>query len=108
MLISDKAPNFVWKTTEFPAARKGFTWSIILNSLLSEWTLLPPLVRGANRKKIVLATVVVQVLLWHDKKKVARVEEDSSSEAPDGLQYDSEQGVGKHASTSQAKPVHTN
>lgn len=31
-----KAPNFVWKTTDFPAARKGYTWSIILQILLSK------------------------------------------------------------------------
>ncbi|KAL7419497.1 hypothetical protein Q5752_005408 [Cryptotrichosporon argae] len=32
------APNFVWKTTEFPAARKGFTWVLVLQSLLIVWT----------------------------------------------------------------------
>lgn len=31
-----KAPNFVWKTTDFPRATKGYTWSIVLQVLLSE------------------------------------------------------------------------
>jgi hypothetical protein len=35
-LISSQAPNFVWKTTDFPAATKGWTWVLVLNSLLSE------------------------------------------------------------------------
>ncbi|MAB90532.1 MAG: hypothetical protein CMJ90_13895, partial [Planctomycetes bacterium] len=35
-VVQAVAPNFVWKTTEFPAARKGYVWSIILNILLSE------------------------------------------------------------------------
>lgn len=31
-----KAPNFVWKTTDFPRATKGYVWSIILTVLSSE------------------------------------------------------------------------
>ncbi len=31
-----KAPNFVWKTTDFPAARKGMTWVLSLNVALSK------------------------------------------------------------------------
>jgi hypothetical protein len=34
--VDFQAPNFVWKTTDFPAARKGYTWSIVLNVLLSK------------------------------------------------------------------------
>jgi ACS family pantothenate transporter-like MFS transporter len=30
------APNFVWKTVSFPNAQKGFTYSIVLQVLLSE------------------------------------------------------------------------
>ena len=33
---ASQAPNFVWKTTDFPAAKKGFLWSIILQILLGE------------------------------------------------------------------------
>lgn len=36
MFNSAQAPNFVWKTTDFPAAKKGYLWSIILQVLLSE------------------------------------------------------------------------
>jgi ACS family pantothenate transporter-like MFS transporter len=36
VLIWSQAPNFVWKTTDFPAATKGWTWVLVLNSLLSE------------------------------------------------------------------------
>ncbi|KAH8675048.1 major facilitator superfamily domain-containing protein [Ilyonectria robusta] len=35
-VVQAVAPNFVWKTTDFPAARKGYTWSIILQILLSK------------------------------------------------------------------------
>lgn len=31
-----QAPNFVWKTTDFPAAKKGYLWCIILQVLSSE------------------------------------------------------------------------
>lgn len=32
------AANFVWKTTEFPAARKGFRWSISLSTVVVSFT----------------------------------------------------------------------
>jgi ACS family pantothenate transporter-like MFS transporter len=32
-----QAPNFVWKTTDFPAAQKGYTWVVVLQGLLSEY-----------------------------------------------------------------------
>ena len=37
-IITDaaQAPNFVWKTTAFPAAKKGYLWSIVLQILLSK------------------------------------------------------------------------
>jgi hypothetical protein len=35
-VVQAVAPNFVWKTTEFPQARKGWTWSIVLSALLGE------------------------------------------------------------------------
>ncbi|KAK1927365.1 major facilitator superfamily domain-containing protein [Papiliotrema laurentii] len=45
------APNFVWKTTDFPKATKGWTWVIGTNSLLILWTAL------------------VQGLLWWDRRR---------------------------------------
>ncbi len=35
-VVQAVAPNFVWKTTDFPAARKGFAFSGGLNVFLSE------------------------------------------------------------------------
>ncbi|KIW09916.1 hypothetical protein PV08_11692 [Exophiala spinifera] len=49
-VVQAVAPNFVWKTTDFPAARKGYLWSIILQILLIFWTAL------------------IQFLLWRDKR----------------------------------------
>ncbi|KAL5390781.1 hypothetical protein PMIN02_006886 [Paraphaeosphaeria minitans] len=49
-VVQAVAPNFVWKTTDFPAARKGYTWSVVLQVLLIVWT------------------AAIQVLLWRDKR----------------------------------------
>ncbi|KAG6364809.1 hypothetical protein INS49_006413 [Diaporthe citri] len=35
-VVQAVAPNFVWKTTDFPAARKGYLWCIIMQVLLEE------------------------------------------------------------------------
>lgn len=35
-VVQAVAPNFVWKTTDFPWARKGYLWSIVLSILLSK------------------------------------------------------------------------
>lgn len=35
-VVQAVAPNFVWKTVNFPNAQAGFTWSIVLQILLSE------------------------------------------------------------------------
>ncbi|KAG4416248.1 hypothetical protein IFR04_010594 [Cadophora malorum] len=59
-VVQAVAPNFVWKTTEFPAARKGYVWSMILNILLIFWT------------------AMIQLLLWRDKKNAAKAETDGS------------------------------
>ncbi|RSH93611.1 hypothetical protein EHS25_006257 [Saitozyma podzolica] len=50
-VVQAVAPNFVWKTTDFPAATKGWTWVLVLNSLLIVWT------------------GIIQFLLWRDQKK---------------------------------------
>ncbi|KAJ9602537.1 hypothetical protein H2200_013080 [Cladophialophora chaetospira] len=49
-VVQAVAPNFVWKTTDFPRARKGYTWSLVLQVLLIVWTAL------------------IQILLWRDKR----------------------------------------
>lgn len=49
-VVQAVAPNFVWKTTDFPAAQKGYTWAIVLQVLL------------------ILVTAVIQLLLWRDRK----------------------------------------
>ncbi|KIV93566.1 hypothetical protein PV10_04772 [Exophiala mesophila] len=53
-VVQAVAPNFVWKTTDFPAARKGYTWSLVLQILLVLWTAL------------------IQILLWRDRRAEAR------------------------------------
>ncbi|SPB53570.1 unnamed protein product [Aspergillus niger] len=50
-VVQAVAPNFVWKTTDFPAAKKGYLWSIILQVLL------------------MVVTATVQFLLWLDRKR---------------------------------------
>ncbi|KAK4155281.1 allantoate permease [Chaetomidium leptoderma] len=50
-IVEAVAPNFIWKTTDFPSAQKGYTWCIVLQCLL------------------VLATATVQVLLRRDNKR---------------------------------------
>ncbi|KAL2145889.1 hypothetical protein VTI28DRAFT_5971 [Corynascus sepedonium] len=50
-VVGTVAPNFVWKTTDFPRALKGYTWSIILQCLL------------------IVATATVQFLLWRDNRR---------------------------------------
>ncbi|TVY58480.1 Pantothenate transporter liz1 [Lachnellula cervina] len=59
-VVQAVAPNFVWKTTDFPAAKKGFLWSIILQVLL------------------ILVTATIQLLLWRDKRAAAREEAEGS------------------------------
>ncbi|KAL6250938.1 hypothetical protein RBB50_001146 [Rhinocladiella similis] len=54
-VVQAVAPNFVWKTTDFPAARKGYLWSLILQILLILWTAL------------------IQLLLWRDERIATKV-----------------------------------
>jgi len=65
-VVQAVAPNFVWKTTEFPAARTGFLWVLVLNSLLIVWT-----------------TIIV-LLERHDKAKAA-ARRGSDSQSVDGV-----------------------
>ncbi|TVY45481.1 Pantothenate transporter [Lachnellula occidentalis] len=59
-IVQAVAPNFVWKTTDFPAAQKGYLWSIILQVLL------------------IVVTATIQLLLWRDKRMAARTESEGS------------------------------
>ncbi|KAJ6076553.1 hypothetical protein N7499_008534 [Penicillium canescens] len=54
-VVQAVAPNFVWKTTAFPRAAKGYTWSIVLQILL------------------ILVTAAIQFLLWRDRTKATEV-----------------------------------
>lgn len=35
-VVQAVAPNFVWKTTDFPYARRGYLWSVVLQILLGK------------------------------------------------------------------------
>ncbi|KAG4444328.1 hypothetical protein IFR05_000202 [Cadophora sp. M221] len=79
-VVQAVAPNFVWKTVEFPAARKGYLWAIVLNILLIFWTAL------------------IQTLLWRDRKLAAKAESegslsDSDDLAAPGSDYDEKKAV---------------
>ncbi|KAJ5329304.1 hypothetical protein N7452_009694 [Penicillium brevicompactum] len=60
-VVQAVAPNFVWKTTDFPRAAKGHTYSIVLQVLL------------------ILTTGLIQLLLWRDKKKASRTDTESQA-----------------------------
>ncbi|CAG8948088.1 unnamed protein product [Penicillium salamii] len=58
-VVQAVAPNFVWKTTDFPRAAKGHTYSIVLQVLL------------------ILTTASIQLLLWNDKRRSKRTDPES-------------------------------
>ncbi|KAH6990176.1 major facilitator superfamily domain-containing protein [Ilyonectria destructans] len=86
-VVQAVAPNFVWKTTDFPAARKGYTWSIILQILL------------------IIVTATIQLLLWRDKKIAARVDVESLSPSAGGSELDEKEVDSKATPSSQVKAV---
>ncbi|KAJ5180880.1 major facilitator superfamily domain-containing protein [Penicillium capsulatum] len=61
-VVQAVAPNFVWKTTDFPAAKKGYLWCIVLHALS------------------IFVTATIQILLWRDRKNVGQIESDTASE----------------------------
>ncbi|KAE8138951.1 major facilitator superfamily domain-containing protein [Aspergillus pseudotamarii] len=79
-VVQAVAPNFVWKTTDFPAARKGYLWDIILQCLL------------------ILVTAAIQFQLWRDRQKSSASGEDDGlssdlqSDDPPQQESDIEQG----------------
>ncbi|KAJ5897029.1 uncharacterized protein N7473_006428 [Penicillium subrubescens] len=60
-VVQAVAPNFVWKTTDFPAAKKGYLWCIVLHVLS------------------IAVTAAIQFGLWWDKKQKTVVETNSST-----------------------------
>ncbi|KAE8151429.1 major facilitator superfamily domain-containing protein [Aspergillus avenaceus] len=84
-VVQAVAPNFVWKTTDFPAAKKGYLWVIILQILL------------------VVVTAAIQCQLQRDRKKSAsEVQYQSSSifeDSEPSLRGDSDVEQGKSGST---------
>ncbi|KAG5746967.1 hypothetical protein H9Q70_010338 [Fusarium xylarioides] len=70
-VVQAVAPNFVWKTTDFPRAAKGYTWSTVLNALLIVWT------------------AIVQLLLAWDRKRQAKAREVISEDSEANSQEDS-------------------
>ena len=64
-VVQAVAPNFVWKTTDFPTARKGYTWSLFsrLYSVSLSVKLLIRDVVLTTFASAVLWTALVQLLL---------------------------------------------
>jgi ACS family pantothenate transporter-like MFS transporter len=73
-VVQAVAPNFVWKTTDFPAAIKGYNWSIVLQVLLSEFSRAWSSSGKYWWMRLVLITAAIQLLLWRDKKRAAKAE----------------------------------
>jgi MFS transporter, ACS family, pantothenate transporter len=88
-VVQAVAPNFVWKTTDFPRAAKGYTWSTVLNALLSKSpeNLIGQLGYTILTVSSVVWTAVVQLLLAWDRKRQAKarevVSEDSEANSQD-------------------------
>ncbi|PIG69567.1 allantoate permease [Aspergillus arachidicola] len=84
-VVQAVAPNFVWKTTDFPAAKKGYLWDIVLQCLL------------------VVVTATIQLQLWRDRRK------SSTDRADDSFSSDSqtEEVSQQESDIEQGKTVHT-
>ncbi|KAF5986572.1 transporter [Fusarium coicis] len=80
-------PMFMWKTTDFPAARKGYTYSTILQVLL------------------ILETAFIQVLLWCDRRKPLR---SGGTESPPPLIYSDEEEGEERNKPGEPHYSHTN
>lgn len=85
------APNFVWKTTDFPRAAKGYTWSTVLNALLSKSheILIHQLAYTILTNSSVVWTAVVQLLLAWDRKRQAKAREVISEDSEANSQEES-------------------
>ena len=83
-VVQAVAPNFVWKTVDFPKATKGWTWVIGTNSGLIVWTAL------------------IQVLLAWDRRRAAAKRVDSPVYSEDIEDVDRKGSIG---SDSQESPI---
>ena len=72
----------MWKTTDFPRARKGYTWSIVLQVLLSKCV-----VHLLRLTSTVLYTVLVQYLVARENRN--RSLRDTGGDNFDQLGHDS-------------------
>ncbi|KAB8276199.1 major facilitator superfamily domain-containing protein [Aspergillus minisclerotigenes] len=84
-VVQAVAPNFVWKTTDFPAAKKGYLWDIVLQCLL------------------VVVTAAIQLQLWRDRRKSSTDREDDSFSSDSQNEGASQQ----ESDVEQGKTVHT-
>ncbi|KAE8165227.1 major facilitator superfamily domain-containing protein [Aspergillus tamarii] len=90
-VVQAVAPNFVWKTTDFPAAKKGYLWDIVLQCLL------------------IVVTAAIQFQLWRDRRKSSTSEEDdgfsSDSQTDDSPQQESDVERGNSGKTVRTEVV---
>ncbi|RAQ50247.1 allantoate permease, partial [Aspergillus flavus] len=84
-VVQAVAPNFVWKTTDFPAAKKGYLWDIVLQCLL------------------VVVTAAVQLQLWRDRRKSSTDREDDSFSSD----WQNEEASQQESGIEQGKTFHT-
>lgn len=91
-VVQAVAPNFVWKTTDFPRAAKGYTWSTVLNALLSKSTetLLYQMIYTILTGSSVVWTALVQLLLAWDRKRQAKAREVISEDSEANSQQESQ------------------
>ncbi|WWC57517.1 uncharacterized protein I303_100049 [Kwoniella dejecticola CBS 10117] len=78
-VVQAVAPNFVWKTTDFPQAKKGWTWSLALNIILIFW----------------ITAILLLIRRDHKKRRQAEIDGHSTgdvSETYDAKAYDSTDG----------------
>jgi sugar phosphate permease len=50
-VVQAVAPNFVWKTVDFPQAKKGWAWVIGTNAVLIPWTFLIQALLARDRRR---------------------------------------------------------
>jgi len=75
-VVQAVAPNFVWKTTDFPQASKGMKWSIVLSSLLIFWnTVVLGFVRYQKRKDAKAVADSEEEVIVDDEESTDRKDE---------------------------------
>ncbi|WVF67012.1 hypothetical protein IAT40_001755 [Kwoniella sp. CBS 6097] len=60
-VLQSIVPNFVWKTTDFPEARIGWTYSTAMNALLIVWTTLILLLLRRDEKRAIQSVSVTSI-----------------------------------------------